>query len=112
MSKKPLKVYTLSKNIDTLKTYLFNWSIWPDFEKIKQKNGEKASLEFIAVEFGDTLQLDDIEVTIIESNHTVDTCGFKIKKNDQAFVLTGDTFINHEFASLTNTLNHNSSIKP
>ena len=99
---KPLKVYALSENIDTLKEYLFNWSIWPDFQKITQKNNEQPSLEFIAVEFGDRLHLDDIEVTILESAHTVPTCGYKIKKNNQAFVLTGDTYMNNKLIDLLN----------
>lgn len=99
---KPLKIYALSENIDTLKKYLFNWSIWPDFEKIKQTNNKQASLELIPVEFGDILLFDEIEITIIKSEHTVDTCGFKVKKNDQAFVLTGDTFINDKLIELLN----------
>jgi HD-GYP domain-containing protein (c-di-GMP phosphodiesterase class II)/ribonuclease BN (tRNA processing enzyme) len=99
---KPLKVYALSENIDKLKKYLFNWSIWPDFQKITQKNNEEMSLQFIPVEYGETVLIDDIEITIIESKHTVPTCGYKIKKADQAFILSGDTYINDTLIDLLN----------
>lgn len=99
---KPLKVYALSENIDKLQKYLFNWSIWPDFEKVTQENSKEASLQFIPVEYGETVRIDDIEVTIIESNHTVPTCGFKIQKAGQSFILSGDTYINDALIDLLN----------
>ena len=104
---KPLKIYALSENIAKLQEYLFNWSIWPDFRNIYIENSQEVSLQFIPVLFGETLILDDIEITIIESNHTVPTCGYKIKRNDQAFILSGDTYINNE---LINLVNHDKSI--
>jgi HD-GYP domain-containing protein (c-di-GMP phosphodiesterase class II)/ribonuclease BN (tRNA processing enzyme) len=99
---KPLKVYALSENIDKLQEYLFNWSIWPDFQKITQKNNKEISLQFIPVEYGEMVLIDDIEITIIESNHTVPACGYKIKKADQAFILSGDTYINDKLIDLIN----------
>jgi len=93
--KKPLKVYALSENINILQEHLFNWSIWPDFQKITLKNSEEKSLQFIPLEYGETVQIDDIEIKAIEANHTVAACGYKIKKNDQAFIISGDTYINN-----------------
>jgi len=99
---KPLKVYALSENIEKLKEHLFNWSIWPDFETIMDKNDKEAVLQFIPVTYGETVHIDDIEITIIKSNHTVPTCGFKIQKADQAFVISGDTYINDTLIDLIN----------
>ncbi len=98
----PLKLYALSENIDKLKEYLFNWSIWPDFGTIMDKNDTEAVLQFIPVTYGETVHIDDIEITIIKSNHTVPTCGFKIQKADQAFVISGDTYINDDLINLIN----------
>jgi len=100
--KKPLKVYALKENIDKLQEYLFNWSIWPDFQKIELKNSKEKTLQFIPVEFGETVQIDSTEITIIEANHTVPTCGFKIKKSDQAFIISADTYINNTLIDLIN----------
>ncbi|WP_415405515.1 HD domain-containing phosphohydrolase [Sulfurovum sp. CS9] len=99
---KPLKVYALSESIHKLQEHIFNWSIWPDFQKITLKNSEEESLQFIPVEYGETVKIDDIEVTIIEANHTVPTCGYKVKKADQAFILSGDTYINSALIDLIN----------
>ncbi len=99
---KPLKVYALSENIDKLKEYLFNWSIWPEFQNITYKNRKEKSLQLIPVEYGETLKIDDVEITIIKSNHTVPTCGFKIKKDDQAFILSADTYSNNALIDLIN----------
>ena len=100
--KKPLKVYALSESIHKLQEHIFNWSIWPDFQKITLENSEEESLKFVPVEYGETIQIDDIEITIIEANHTVPTCGYKIKKADQAFILSGDTYINSALIDLIN----------
>ncbi len=99
---KPLKVYALSETINILQEHLFNWSIWPDFQKITLKNSEEKSLQFIPLEYGETVQIDDIEIKIIEANHTVAACGYKIKKNDQAFIISGDTYINNALVDLIN----------
>ena len=99
---KPLKVYALSESIHTLQEHIFNWDIWPDFEEITLKNSEEKSLQFIPVEYGETVQIDDIEVTIIEAKHTVPTCGYKIKKADQAFIFSGDTYINNALIDMIN----------
>lgn len=99
---KPLKVYALSETIHKLQEHIFNWSIWPDFQKITLENSEEESLKFVPVEYGETIQIDDIEITIIEANHTVPTCGYKIKKADQAFILSGDTYINSALIDLIN----------
>ena len=104
---KPLKVYALSENIDRLKKYLFNWSIWPDFTTITGKDDTDVLLQLIPVAYGETVHIDDIDITIIKSNHTVPTCGFKIQKNDQAFIISGDTYIND---ALIDQINNDTSI--
>ena len=99
---KPLKIYALSENISKLQEYLFNWSIWPNFSEIEQINGKEAALQFVPVEVGDTLVIDSLEVTILQSNHTVPTCGYKVQKGSEAFVLSGDTYINDGLIDLIN----------
>ena len=99
--KKPLKIYALRENIDTLQKYLFNWSISPNFADIRNTNNE-VSLELIPIEYGQTIKIDGIEITVIKANHTVPTCGFIIKKHDQAFLFSGDTYLNSELIELLN----------
>ena len=98
---KPLKIYALKENIDTLYKHLFNWNICPNFTDIKNINNE-ISLELIPIEYGQTIKIDDIELTVIKANHTVPTCGFIIRKYDQAFLFSGDTYLNNELIELLN----------
>ena len=99
---KPLKIYALKNNIEKLQTHIFNWSIWPDFDKIPHINTQEPCIQFIPVDFGETLTIDNIEITILESQHTVPTCGFKITKDNCSFVLSGDTYVNTELIDLLN----------
>lgn len=103
---KPLKIYALRENITTLHNYLFNWVIWPNFENIMNTN-KKLSLELVPVEYGQTIKIEDIEITVIKANHTVPTCGFIIRKHSQAFLFSGDTYVNDE---LIEHLNNDHSI--
>ena len=100
--RKPLKIYALPENIKILQSHIFNWSIWPDFDKIPQHTTKEPSLQFIPVEFGQTLNIDNVEITIIESQHSVPTCGFKLTKDNHSFVLSGDTYLNPKLIELLN----------
>lgn len=100
---KPLKIYVLETNLLILQKYLFNWSIWPNFEKIMNKNNTDSNyLELIPIKYGETITIDDIEITPIWANHTIDTCGFKIKKNNQSILFSGDTYINENLIDILN----------
>lgn len=101
--KKTLNVYALRENIQTLQKYIFNESIWPNFENIMQNgNKNQPSLELIPIEYEESLYIDDIEITPIPSNHTTPTCGFKIKKNDQSCLISGDTYLNSNLIEYIN----------
>lgn len=101
--KKPLKIYALEQNLFTLQQYLFNWSIWPDFVKIMNKDDkDNPSLQLIPIKYGETIKIDSIELTPIWANHTIETCGFQIKKNGQSFLFSGDTYLNEDLIHLLN----------
>ncbi|BAF72803.1 MBL fold metallo-hydrolase [Sulfurovum sp. NBC37-1] len=106
---KPLKVYALKENLDTLKQYLFNWNISPNFANIKHINNE-FSLKFIPIEYGQTITVDNIKMTAVKANHTVPTCGFKVEKEDRAFLFSGDTYLNDELIALLNNDKNISSL--
>lgn len=98
--KAPLKVYALRENITRLKEYLFNWDIWPDFETIDLAESKRSSLEFVPVAIGETITIDDITLTVIKANHTVPTFGLKVAKGQEAFVFSGDTYLNPSLIEL------------
>lgn len=98
--KKPLKIYALKENIEILQKYLFNGTIWPDFGKIMHK--DQPTLQLIPVEYEKVVRIGDIEITPVTANHTIPTCGFQVKKNDQSFLISGDTYVNNDLIDLIN----------
>ena len=100
---KPLKIYALEQNLLILKKHLFNWSIWPNFLEIMNQNDtDSPSLQLIPIQYNEMIKIGNIEITPIWANHTIDTCGFQIKKDDQSFVLSGDTYLNENLIDLLN----------
>lgn len=101
--KRPLNIYALKENIQTLQQYLFNGHIWPDFQNIIQDgNSDQSFIQFIALEYDEAIYIDDIEITPITSNHIIPTCGFKIKKNNHSFLISGDTYLNRDLIERIN----------
>ena len=101
--KKPLKIYALEENLLILQKHLFNWSIWPDFLKIMNQNDpDSPSLQLIPIQYGETITIDTIEIKPIWANHTIATCGFQIKKNNQSFLFSGDTYLNEDLIDILN----------
>ncbi len=88
----PLKIYALKETIRALKKHMFNWSIWPDFTKLKLECSDKMALEFVEMSFDIPLHVDDIILTPIKANHTVDCCGYLIEKDGHGILFSGDTY--------------------
>ena len=105
---KPLKIYALKETIQSLKKHIFNWEIWPDFSKLKLKNLNLNILEFVEISEFEKIEVDDIELIPIKVNHTVECCGYIIKKGDNSILFSADTYTND---TLWKILNLDKSIK-
>jgi len=88
----PLKIYGLKETISAVKT-IFNNQIWPDFTKISLLNGKKA-IQFIEIKIHQQIKLNNLIITPIQANHSVPALGYKITKNNQSIILSGDTYLN------------------
>lgn len=104
----PLRVYALQETIDSVKKHTFNNEIWPDFSNIPLLNSDQMSLIFHPITVGQTVQLREYDIKAIKANHVAGACGFVITKNNESFLISGDTYIND---SLIKELNHNQTIK-
>ncbi len=91
--KRPIKIYALPQTISHLKENIFNNKIWPNFSKIKLLNSDEFALKYIEIELDKTYEFKDVSLTPIEVNHTVDTCGYIIKKNDFTTLFVPDSCI-------------------
>lgn len=98
----PLKVYGLKATINTLKNHVFNNLVWPDFQNIKNPLGGHFALQFIEIDIGDKLHLDELEITPVHANHIEGSCGYLIKENAIGCLISGDTYLNSELIELIN----------
>jgi HD-GYP domain-containing protein (c-di-GMP phosphodiesterase class II)/ribonuclease BN (tRNA processing enzyme) len=92
--KTPLTIYALEETIDVLKKHSFNDVIWPDFTKIKLLNSDEFSLIFKPISLNETITVHDYYIKAINANHIPGSCGYVITKNNQAFIISGDTYTN------------------
>ncbi|MEA3523809.1 MAG: HD domain-containing phosphohydrolase, partial [Campylobacterota bacterium] len=102
-----LHIYALQETIDSLKKHLFNYEIYPDFSQITLLNSSNKALEFHPIEYGVSYTIDDITLTPFETNHTVKSCGYIIRKNSYSIMFSADTYIND---TMWDILNKDSSI--
>ncbi len=86
---KPLVVLSTSRIIETIRTYLFNGIIWPDFSALPSV--EDPVLKFEAITPGESIKLYDLSITAFGVNHTVETVGYVIEAAEGAVIFMGDT---------------------
>jgi len=98
---KSLKIYALKETINSIKQ-IFNNQIWPDFSKIKLLNGKDA-IKFIEIEIFKPIKLYQFIFTPIPANHSVPAVGYKIEKNNQTIIISGDTYLNPELVKIIKT---------
>ena len=103
-----LNIYGHRETLDAIKSYVMNWNIWPEFSSIRLLNSGDYAVNYIEIEEGQEIQVDGFTFIPIESNHTVKTFGYIIKKGSSALLFTSDTFKN---PSLWERVNEDSSIK-
>ena len=89
--KTPLTIYALEETINVLKKHSFNDVIWPDFTKIKLLNSDEFSLILKPIKLDEILKINDYTIKAIEANHIAGSCGYVISKNNQGFLISGDT---------------------
>lgn len=104
----PIKIYALKETINHLKKHLFNWDIWPDFSQINLINKKLKAIEFIEIKVNKTMKFDDFSIKAIKTNHTISSCGYVIKKKNNAIFFTADTY---KCNTIWEELNLNKSIK-
>lgn len=107
--KKPLKIYGLPDVVKSIKKYIFNWDIWPDFSSIDLPASNIPALEFVEINIGKRYEVEDNIILIpFLANHTVSCCGYIIEKDNDAILFTGDTYKNKQ---IWEYINKNKNVK-
>lgn len=86
---KPITVYACKATLDALRTYIFNWVIWPDFNVIP--NQQTPILIYEEINLGETIDLNGRKITTLPANHVVPTLGYQLDSGKASLVFTSDT---------------------
>ena len=90
---KTLIVAALPETIRALREHFFNDVIWPDFEKINLLDGTSKALGYKEIKIAEAYQLDDkYTIEAFLTDHTVESCGFKITADGSSVLVTADTY--------------------
>ena len=92
---KPLKLMGLPETIEAIQKHFLNDIIWPDFSKIALSNTDQMSVVYESIELNRKYIIDETtSIEAIETVHTVPSCGFIVRKNSSAVLITADTYKN------------------
>jgi len=90
---KTLNIMALPETIKVLKENFLNDSIWPDFSVIPMFNAKEMALKYTEIELCKEYKIGQNEsIRAFETDHTVASCGYIYKKDEQAILITADTY--------------------
>lgn len=102
---KPVIIHALPETIDSLKKYIFNWHIWPDFTTIPSK--DNAFLGYNTFTLGDKIEIGNGEtITPIPVSHVVPAVGFWLNSGKESLVFSGDTISCEPFWNAINQIDN------
>jgi ribonuclease BN (tRNA processing enzyme) len=85
----PVTVHANRETLNTLRDHIFNWKVWPDFNRIP--SAEKPFLQYNEVNVGETVNLSGRKFIPLPVNHVVPAVGYHIDSGKHSLVFTGDT---------------------
>jgi len=89
----PLKIMGLKETITALKEHFLNDDIWPDFTKINLFESKLPCIIYEEITFDKEYRIDiDTTITPFKTDHTVASCGYIVKKHENAVLMTADTY--------------------
>lgn len=102
---KTVNIYGTKETIENLQNHFFNNKIWPDFTKIKLKDGVTPSISLNVINLGDKIELESEDVTLepVPSYHMEGSCGFIVSHKGNSIYFTSDTKSDPRIAELINS---------
>lgn len=100
--KEPIRIHSHAHVIKHLKEHLFNDICWPDFTSLP--SGQNPCMEYVEHKVGDTIKLDDLELTLVPVDHLVPTAGLIVKEDGKSWIYPSDTGETEEIWKIVNKL--------
>jgi ribonuclease BN (tRNA processing enzyme) len=85
----PVTLHALAETIEVLKTHIFNWKIWPDFNAIP--DAQQPLLQYREISLGETTTIKGRHITALPANHVVPAVGYHLDSGRNSLVFSGDT---------------------
>ncbi|HYN53957.1 MAG TPA: 3',5'-cyclic-nucleotide phosphodiesterase [Methylotenera sp.] len=101
---KPVTVHATQETLATLRTHIFNWKVWPDFNAIPDTI--QPFLLYNEVKLGETINIVGRKFTPIPANHVVSAIGYQVDSGENSLVFTGDTTVCDEMWEKINEINN------
>jgi ribonuclease BN (tRNA processing enzyme) len=97
-------LHATAEVIAILKTHIFNWLIWPDFNQIP--SAENPFLVYHQISVGDAVRVNHKTITALPANHVVPAVGYHIDSGTNSLVFTGDTAGCKDFWHVVNKISN------
>lgn len=85
----PLTVHAIPEVVDILRRHMFNWDLWPDFEKVPTV--EHPFMRFVELAVGQVVDLEGRRLTPIPANHGRPAVGYIMRGKESCLLFSGDT---------------------
>lgn len=85
-----LRVHAPAETVQALRSHMFNWVLWADFEKLPDVRHPVLQLEPMAV--GSSLLVEGVSFRSFPSPHTVPAVGYAMASPTGCLAFTGDTY--------------------
>ena len=109
MRTKTLNLYGLPSTLKAIKQNFLNDEIWPDFSTIALRDSKEMAVTYKEILLDKEYKLSESEtIRAIQTDHTVDSCGYIYTKNARSVLITQDT---HSLENIIVELNNNLNIK-
>lgn len=104
----PIRIYATAEVVEVLERDIFNWSVYPKFSELSNKNG--CVMEYRNFRPGVEFKIKHLSVRAFEVNHKVPSTGFVVSDGVSTVLLTGDTAELNGFWETANSIDGLSAI--
>ncbi|MGY1490341.1 3',5'-cyclic-nucleotide phosphodiesterase [Methylobacillus pratensis] len=101
---RPVIVHALPETIASLKAYIFNGQIWPDFNRIPTP--DQPLLQYEPMTVGDEVEIAGRRIVALPANHSVPAVGYLLDSGSGSLAFSGDTTSCDEFWQVLNQVDN------
>ena len=102
--KKTLKIHGLPATLKAVEKHFLNDLIWPDFSKIPMYDSKFMTVSYEPIELNEVYEIsENFSLEPYKTDHTVPSCGYIVKKENQSIIITADTYSLDTTIELVNT---------